>query len=158
VGTSAEETRLGLTSAEAFAAALSPWPWGLAGGGGGGGGGVMRGEVSERRGGVVYKRRGRSQVLACLRPPHGSTRLNSTQHLNPTHSTFLTPNQRPPPRRPQDPKMKLILAALTALVAATMAAPSAEAARVPAVADVVEARKCLRAGGMLFLSPWRDVA
>jgi hypothetical protein len=53
--------------------------------------------------------------------------------------------------------MKLILAALTALVAATIAAPSAEAARVPTVADVVEARKCLRAGGMSFLSPWRDV-
>jgi hypothetical protein len=44
--------------------------------------------------------------------------------------------------------MKLILAALTALVAATMAAPSAEAAPVPAVADVLEARKCLRAGAV----------
>jgi hypothetical protein len=47
--------------------------------------------------------------------------------------------------------MKLILAALTAFVAATMAAPSAGAAPVPAVAGVVEARKCLRAGGMSFL-------
>jgi hypothetical protein len=53
--------------------------------------------------------------------------------------------------------MKLILAALTALVAATMAAPSAEAAPVPAIAEALEARKCLRAGGMSFLSPWRDL-
>jgi hypothetical protein len=84
------------------------------------------------------------QVLACI---HHPTRLDST----------VQPNPSPHPRT-QKKKMKLILAALTAFVAATMAAPSAEAASVPAVAEVLEARKCLRAGGMSFLSPWRDVA
>jgi hypothetical protein len=100
VGSSAEETRLGLTSAEALRCRSIPLDSGSAAAAAAtGGGGVMRGEKvrREKEGegeGVYIKDAVVRRCFACI---HHPTRLDSTQQLNPTQSTVLTPKPKRTP-------------------------------------------------------------